>query len=154
MSATPRTDAQVKLLSSGGDWDDYLHSDFARQLERELADCKDKHAKRIITWGTEVATALEAKAAAERELAEARAWSAKLADVADDLRSELAEAQNRAAFFESALHKQGDILTTRIQERDRLANALREMLDYAQDCRLCTVHKAQDALAAVKGEAP
>jgi hypothetical protein len=43
-------------------------------------------------------------------------------------------------------------LTEVIKQRDTLAEALIEMLDYAHDCRLCTVQKAQEALAAVKGE--
>jgi len=41
--------------------------DVARQLERELSATKDKHAKRIIAWGKEVAAALEAKQKAEQQ---------------------------------------------------------------------------------------
>ena len=48
----------------------------------------------------------------QRELAEARKWSSKLADVGDDLRAELDEAQETIAAVTA--------------QRDRLAEALRE----------------------------
>jgi hypothetical protein len=33
---TPETDAKVKEMASGGDWDDFLQSDFSRDLEPKL----------------------------------------------------------------------------------------------------------------------
>jgi hypothetical protein len=40
MNDTPRTDREAEINASGSDWDDFLHADFARDLERELAEAK------------------------------------------------------------------------------------------------------------------
>ena len=82
MSASPRTDDVWQTPDAIMTEREKERRDLSRQLERELADCKDKHAKSILAWGKEVATALESKAAAERELAEAREQRDRLADAA------------------------------------------------------------------------
>jgi hypothetical protein len=46
--------------------------DVLNRMDRELAELKDKHARNIIAWGKEVATAIESKAETDRELAEAK----------------------------------------------------------------------------------
>lgn len=38
MSDTPRTDAELAKFYES-EWSDFVHCDFARQLERELAEC-------------------------------------------------------------------------------------------------------------------
>jgi len=42
MSETPRTDAQANLTGAGGPPTWHIHADFARQLERELAEARDQ----------------------------------------------------------------------------------------------------------------
>lgn len=92
--------------------------------------------------------AMRAIAELERELAEVKESIASLShpNCADLLRE-----RDALVDHNSMLQSARDSFE---RQRDTLAEALREMLDYAHDCRLCTVHKAQDALAAVKGGMP
>jgi len=48
MSETPRTDAQANLTGAGGPPTWHIHADFARQLERELAEAREE----LIQWRT------------------------------------------------------------------------------------------------------
>lgn len=42
MSDTPRTDANIEKVYRGAEVTRYVRADFARQLEREIAEAKDK----------------------------------------------------------------------------------------------------------------
>ena len=61
MSKTPRTDDQVARYydDATGRRIEYVPASFARQLERELGQCNDRHAKLIITWSKELAKTQE-----------------------------------------------------------------------------------------------
>lgn len=65
-----------------------------------------------------------------RELADAKAWSSKLADVADDLRADLEDAR---------------------EQRDRLAEALHAMLSEVGNDYLACKQEAREALATMEG---
>jgi hypothetical protein len=165
---TPRTDS-ISDSAWDGATDDYsAYSKMlchARQLERELSAAKDRHAKSIISWGKEVATALESKAKSERELAEAR----------EQLDTAIQEATNAV---NDIIGVRYGVKEARVQ-RDRLAEALEGILEntpmslccedfhhpskdrHAIGCECPPTNRfraawsnAEKALAAVKGENP
>jgi septal ring factor EnvC (AmiA/AmiB activator) len=136
---TPRTDAAanesiVKVYET------------AKDLERELAEARSEIDQLKRERDNAETDRRQAEADAIRALHErneARAWSSKLADLADDLRADLAEAR---------------------EQRDRLAATLRDIKDRALDetvrlhpdadakgCVDDCLEWAESALAALKG---
>ena len=129
---TPETDAAQIFLGFTPDEGDYfVPVKTAHKLERERDEAREK-------------------------IELSREWSAAIADIADNLRSELAtvtEQRDRLAEQIEANHK-GTLMLERMvyqsrEQRDRLADAIKRYI--AQDYTLVALHRT---LAAVKGGEP
>jgi hypothetical protein len=137
---TPETDAMVSADQHHLEDDNFFSAsvywrmcDLARTLERERDELK--------RW-----TSVNGVIDLQRERDEAREYADKLAEgLPDGMLPKDVE-----VLREANLGLATELAAVTAQ-RDRLAEALIEMLNYAHDCRLCTVQKAQLALAAVKG---
>jgi hypothetical protein len=72
-----------------------------------------------------------------------------------ELREQRDRLQYQREFFQSAFIEQGDVLSKVIEQRDRLAEALRELCETSLKDKTRDItdllNKAGDALAAVKG---
>jgi DNA repair exonuclease SbcCD ATPase subunit len=142
--STPRTDANVKkhnLCQFSGN--DFVHANFPRQLERELTAMTEQRDE------------------ARKKIKSLREWSAALANILDNTRSELAAmaeqldelAEDRGKWIEFAErrlikidaqaerlrylegatnHATGTPLTKAIEQRDRMAVLLSDMQDYTK----------------------
>ena len=137
---TPETDAMVSADQHHLEDDNFFPAsiywrmcDLARTLERKRDELK--------RW-----TSVNGVIDLQRERDEAREYADKLAEgLPDGMLPKDVE-----VLREANLGLATELAAVTAQ-RDRLAEALIEMLNYAHDCRLCTVQKAQLALAAVKG---
>ena len=118
---TPRTDERANSWeSTDGQW---VNAEFARELERELAELRKNTSELIASLQTETDSV-------ERELADAREWSSKLADVADELRADLATEREQLAANHEATKLLGKWLEQERELADRLAGVL---LSYDHD---------------------
>jgi hypothetical protein len=115
MNTTPRTDAEWQSIIASAPWDAAAEqiAQHARQLERELA-AKDAHADEIYKASVDLAAKLE------DDLAACREWSSKLADVADNLRADLATANDQLAANHEATRLMGKWLEDERELADRL----------------------------------
>ena len=117
---TPRTDERANSWeSTDGQW---VNAEFARQLERELAELRKNTSELIASLQTETDSV-------ERELADAREWSSKLADVADELRADLATEREQLAANHEATKLLGKWLEQERELADRLAALIKRDRD-------------------------
>ena len=140
---TPRTDAAEILWNDTGFF--VVPADLARQLEREnqtfraaqkaCEDCDAPRVDRIAELERELAdkdahadeiykAAVDLAAKLEDDLAACREWSSKLADVADNLRAELATEREQLVANHEATKLLGKWLEAERALADRLAGEL------------------------------
>jgi len=140
---TPRTDAAV--VESKGQWS-YKLREVSRQLEREVVELRKQLQEAHRERDNAISDHKQADTDTLRALHER-----------NEARRELEEAQNRAAFFESAMCVQGDHITKITEQRDELAEALRAVAANPGNCsgRNAPCFEsgliAKEALAAVEG---
>ena len=156
MSDTPRTDAETWRDDMDHVDTDYtfaqsvtVSADFARQLERELAEAKQKEVMLINTIKNDRYVGRQEGLQIEHELAEARKerdmWKANLANQV---------VINRALRNRPDMGERARLVDELIKQRDALAKTVRVYLDTERDGGILysdALSELQEALAAVKG---